>query len=112
MKNIRWLATAFILTANEQREKIIEKLSSFPNELPFTHEGQGSDEEFVVHLRHRAKEWAAMADLSNYGQVETNDGRVGVAFQPSEERVQQADEAGERLTHWNKGFQLLKQAEI
>lgn len=110
-KNIRWLATAFILTANDQREKVAEKLASFPNELPFTHEGQEDDDRIVALLLHRAKEWAAMADLSNYAQVETNDGKVGVAFQPSDERVKQAEEAGERLAHWNEGFQLLKQSE-
>lgn len=110
-KNIRWLATAFILTANDQRERVIEQLSSFPRELPFTHEGQEQDDELVAYYRNRAEEWAAMVDLSNYAQVETDDGRVGVAFQPSDERVQQAEEAGERLAHWNEGFQLLKQAE-
>ena len=51
-----------------------------------------------------AEEWAAMADLSNYAQVETDDGKVGAAFQPSDERMQQAEEAGERLAHWNEGF--------
>jgi len=110
-KNIRWLATAFILTANDQRAKVVEKLSSFPSELPFTHEGQEDDDELVAFFLHRAEEWAAMADLSNYAQLETDDGKVGVAFQPSDERVQQAEEAGERLAHWNEGFQLLKQAE-
>ncbi|WP_299377898.1 ATP-binding protein [uncultured Tateyamaria sp.] len=110
-KNIGWLATAFILTANDQREKVAEKLTSFPNELPFTHEGQEDDDKLVAYFLHRAEEWAAMADLSNYAQVENNDGKVGVAFQPSDERVQQAEEAGERLAHWNEGFQLLKQAE-
>ncbi|AFO91620.1 ATP-binding protein [Phaeobacter inhibens] len=110
-KNVRWLATAFILTANDQREKVAEKLTSFPNELPFTHEGQEDDDKLVAYFLHRAEEWAAIADLSNYAQVETNDGKVGVAFQPSDERVQQAEEAGERLAHWNEGFQLLKQCE-
>ena len=43
-KNIRWLATAFILTANDQRKKVIEQLASFPRELPFTHEGQEQDD--------------------------------------------------------------------
>lgn len=111
-KNIRWLATAFILTANDQRERVTAKLSSFPNELPFTHEGQKDDYKLVVYFQHRAEEWAAMADLSNYAQVEADDGKVGVAFQPSHERVQQAEEAGERLAHWNEGFQLLKHAEF
>ncbi|WP_299778378.1 ATP-binding protein [uncultured Roseobacter sp.] len=110
-KNIRWLATAFNLTANDQREKVIEQLSGFPNDLPFTHEGQEKDDKLVAHYRNRAQEWAAMADLSNYARVATDDGRVGVAFQPSDERVQQAEEAGERLAHWNEGFQLLKQCE-
>ncbi|MEO0918416.1 MAG: hypothetical protein AAFY31_15755 [Pseudomonadota bacterium] len=110
-KNIRWLATAFILTSNDQREKVAEKLTSFPNELPFTHEGQDDDDELVAYFLHRAEEWAAIADLANYAHVETDDGRVGVAFQPSDERVQQAEEAGERLAHWNEGFQLLKQSE-
>lgn len=110
-KNIRWLATAFILTANDQREKVSAKLSKFPNELPFTHEGQNDDDELVVYFQHRAEEWAAMADLSNYAQVETDEGKVAVAFHPSHERVQQAEEAGERLAHWNEGFQLLKHAE-
>ncbi|MEP1574732.1 NACHT domain-containing protein [Roseibium album] len=109
-KDIKWLATAFILMANEQREKVIEQLSNFPNELPFTHEGQEHDDELVAYYRKRAEEWAAMVDLSNYAQVETDDGKVGVAFQPSDERVQQAEEAGERLAHWNEGFQLLKKA--
>lgn len=110
-KNIRWLATAFILTANDQREMVAEKLTNFPSELPFTHEGQEDDDELVAYFLHRAEEWAAIADLKNYAQVETDDGRVGVAFQPSDERVQQAEEAGERLAHWNEGFQLLKQCE-
>jgi hypothetical protein len=110
-KNIRWLATAFILTANDQSEELTAKLSSFPNELPFTHEGQKDDDKLVAYLQRRAEEWAALANLSNYAQVETDDGRVGVAFQPSDERAQQAEEAGERLAHWNEGFQLVKQAE-
>lgn len=110
-KNIRGLATAFILTTNDQREMVAEKLTNFPNELSFTHENQEDDEELVAYFQHRAEEWAAMADLSNYAQVETDDGKVGVAFQLSDERVQQAEEAGERLAHWNEGFQLLKQAE-
>jgi hypothetical protein len=111
-KNIEWLAKIFILTANDQREKVAAKLSSFPNELPFTHEGQDDDDKLVAYFQHRAEEWAAIADLSNYAQMETDDGKVGVAFQPSDERVQQAEEASERLAHWNEGFQLLKQAEV
>lgn len=110
-KNVEWLAKVFVLTANDQREKIVEQLSGFPAELPFTHEGQDQDDNLIKYYRKRAEEWAAIADLSNYAQVETEDGRVGVAFQPSDERVQQAEEAGERLAHWNEGFQLLKRAE-
>ena len=109
-KNIRWLATAFVLTANAQREKVIKRLSSFPTDLPFTHEDQDQDDDLIAFYRGRAEEWAAMADLSNYAQVEIDDEKVGVAFQPSDERVQQADEAGEQLARWNEGFQLLKQA--
>lgn len=111
-KNIEWLAKLFILTANDQREKMIEQLSRFPAELPFTHEGQDQDDNLIAYYRKRAEEWAAIADLSNYAKVETIDGKVGVAFQPSDERVQQAEEASERLGHWNEGFQLLKKAEV
>lgn len=109
-KNIQWLLMGFVLTANEWRDDVVEEITKFPENLPFTHEGQEADARNVEYLKSQAQEWATMADLSYYEASETEDGRIGVSYQPSEERVKQADGAGKELASWNEGFLLLKQA--
>ncbi len=80
-REIQQLAMRFAISGSSLREQFAGLLARFPDDLPYTTEGQRADEGFTDFLRGHARRWAELGDVGNYSRIEVDGEPAGIAFQ-------------------------------
>ncbi|MDE0422406.1 MAG: hypothetical protein OXK76_16190 [Gammaproteobacteria bacterium] len=90
-REIRQLAMRFATADSDLREQFAALLARFPDDLPYTTEGQRADERAKDYLRENARRWAELGDIGNYGRIEVEGEPAGIAFRSPTPRTEQEE---------------------
>ena len=90
-REMRQLAMRFAIAESSLREQFAGLLARFPDDLPYTTEGQRADERATDYLRDHAGRWAELGDIGNYRRVEVEGEPAGVAFRSPTPRTEEEE---------------------
>ena len=89
-REIRDLAMRFATGADSAlAERFAELLARFPDNLPYTTEGQRDDDLLSDYLREQSRCWAEFGDIENYRRIEVDGETRGIAFESPTPRTEQ-----------------------
>ena len=89
-REVRDLAMRFAIGADSAlAERFSTLLARFPDDLPYTTEGQRDDKRYSDYLRKQALRWAEFGDIENYRRIEMDGEAARIAFQSPTARTEQ-----------------------
>ena len=89
-REVRDLAMRFATGADTiLSERFAELLARFPEDLPYTTEGQRDNDGVTDYFREQARRWAEFGDIENYRQIELDGETRGIAFESPTPRTEQ-----------------------
>ena len=91
-REVQNLAMRFAIGADSAlAERFSTLLARFPDDLPYTTEGQRDDKRYSDYLRKEALRWAEFGDIENYRRIEMDGEAARIAFQSPTARTEQEE---------------------